>query len=271
MTYKYLTQDIIRSGRFTAASAEQYREAVEYNNMMSQYQMMKGRLLAARDVYGLLYVVAYLMSLCLFLKPIIFKGVGGINLAAAFIAGGGYFYLLLRYIIPDFGSNDTIVKLPAHRVGGKYGGRGTSCNEIRTGASFGTIAALILGFVMVLISVIVLKDRYTVNMGVSAAALALCTAFLIFFVFRRERWNLWFSVMSAAAFLLINPVVSVYAVLIIAVSALVDKFDRDIRDKEGYPDFVPLTVTTTYEGSKMVRSYDDFNRFDGIDDEMESI
>ena len=46
MTYKYLTQDIIRSGRFTAASAEQYREAVEYNNMMSQYQMMKGRLLA---------------------------------------------------------------------------------------------------------------------------------------------------------------------------------------------------------------------------------
>ena len=71
---------------------------------------------------------------------------------------------------------------------------------------------------MVLISVIVLKDRYTVNMGVSAAALALCTAFLIFFVFRRERWNLW-SVMSAAAFLLINPVVSAYAVLIIAVSA----------------------------------------------------
>lgn len=272
MNWKYITPEVISSGKFVARDVEQYNEVQEYNKQMTAKQMMKYKCKSVHEIYMLLNVIAYLMALCLYLKPFIFKGVGGINIAAALIAGAGYFYLLWRYIIPDFGSNDTVIKVSSSRSYSRglssFGGNYT---EIRTGASFGTIASFIIGFILVALSVAFLKDKPTINAVVSFAAIVVCTLMMIFYVFVPKRWNIAVSIIGAAALFLVNPVVSVYALMIIVVSVFTDMHERRVRGEEGYPDFTILVVTTDYEGSRKVRSYDDFNRYDGIDDEMESL
>ncbi|NLT09726.1 MAG: hypothetical protein GXY08_09510 [Ruminococcus sp.] len=271
MSWKYITPEVIRSGKFVAKDIAQYEEAVEYNKQMTLKQPLKYKWYAVREIYMLLNVIAYLMALCLYLKPIIFKGVGGINIAAALIAGAGYFYLLWRYIIPDAGDNNTIIKVPSRSYGGRRSFSGEGYSEIRTGASLGTIASFIIGFIMVAVSVVILKDRPTINSVVSFGAIVACTLMMVFYVFVPDRWNIAISIAGAGALFLVNPVVSVYALLIVIAAVFSDIHGRRAMSAEGYPDFTLLVISMYEQGSKTVSNYDDFNRYDGIDDEMESI
>ena len=263
MSYKYITPEVISSGEYIAPNAEAAEEARQYNLEMTGCLMKKDKWLKFVDFYKTVNIIAFLMALCLFLKPVIFGATGRVNAAAAIIAGLGYFYLLLRYVFKTAFS----FEWSQHRHN-----RTPLGNEAPTQTvDLSIVFAAICGFVAVLLGLIYLSQSYTVNRELSFVVLVLHLLALILYVFAPERYILPVSIAAGLLPVMVSPATAPFSIMLVIAAVMIERKQRVLRASEGYPDFIPIIVKYSHDGRQKVTSYDDFNRFDGIDDEMESL
>lgn len=268
--YKYITPEVIRSGEIVADNAEAAAEAERYNNEMALGLMKKSKWLKAADFFGTVNVISFLMAVCVALKPVIIGTDVGINLGAAVIAGFGYAYLILRYIL----KSPLVMKVDLTRAQGRGRGYGIVASpNSQTAQDFDmTIAGAFLGGLFgVVLGVIYLRQTCTFNTAISLLAVVLHLAAIIFYVLSPKRYSVGISIVVAALPILASPVTIPYAVMSAVGAIVTDRRFYAMAQCSGYPDFEPLRIRFSSDGALKVTNYDNFNRFDGIDDEMESI
>ena len=240
MEYRYITPENISTGEITVSCAEASEEAKSYNNQMAAMMSIKDSWVKISDFFRTLHLITYLMTLCIFFKPFIFPEDTSFNIGASIIAGAGYFYFVLRYW---------------HGVEGYNA----------------PIAAALVGVIGVSLSIILLKGGYSFNSGVAFFGTVVCTLFMIFYVLFPTRYSLGISLLGCCAYIAVSWMPLFYVVLIAVTAFIMERKDSVMRASDGYPEFRPLKIRNYTDGKITVRSYDGYNRFDGIDDEMESI
>lgn len=263
MNYRYITQDVIDSGIIRPDNAEAAEEARQYNMDIAFNLRRKGIYLMLTESITTIHVITLLMELCIVLKPVMFPGVGGVNLAAAILGGLGYFYLLIRYVF----------KTPMkYRFSGYQNNRLPSGEEApTTEADLSVVFAFVLGAFAVLVGMAFLPHRFTIAYPVSVTAFIAHLLTLIFYIAHPMRYKLPFTLLAALLPVTVTWQTLPFALITVVVAILADRRHKALAQADGFPDFVPLTVKYTADGAVKVDSYDKFNRFDGIDDEMESI
>lgn len=268
--YKYITPSVISSGEIVADNAEANAEAERYNSEMAFGLMKKGKWLKAADFYGTVNVISFLMAVCVALKPVIVGTDVGINLGAAIIAGFGYAYLILRYIL----KSPLMMKVDLTRAQGRgrgYGIVASPDSQTAQEVDLTLVIAFVGGLIGVVLGVIYLRQTCTVNTAVSLMTVVLHLAAIIFYVLSPRKYNIVLSALAAVLPILASPVVIPYAAMSLIAAYITDRRFNAMVQCAGYPDFEPLRIRFSSDGALKVTNYDNFNRFDGIDDEMESI
>lgn len=268
--YRYITPEVIRSGEIVADNAEANAEAERYNSEMSLGLMKKGKWLKAADFFGTVNVISFLMAVCVALKPVIVGTDAGINLAAAIIAGFGYAYLILRYIL----KSSLMMKFDLTRAQGRGRGYGIVAYPNSQNAQdidMSLVLAFLCGLIGVVLGVVYLRQTCTFNKAVTFAAVVFQLAAIIFYVLSPKRYSVGISVIVGLLPVAASPVTIPYAAMSVFGAVVTHMRFSAMAQCSGYPDFEPLRIRYSSDGALKVTNYDNFNRFDGIDDEMESI
>ncbi|MBQ9898802.1 MAG: hypothetical protein IJM44_05050 [Ruminococcus sp.] len=263
MNYKYITQDVIDSGVIRPENAEAAEEARLYNMDIALNLRRKGVYLMLTECVTAVHVITLLMELCIVLKPVMFPGAGRVNLAAAILGGLGYLYLLLRYVFKT--------PFKYQFSGYKYNRLPDGSEAPTTEADLSIMGAVMVGLVAVFIGIAFLPHGFTIMYAVSVAAFLAHLLTVIFYIAHPMRYKLPFTLLAALLPVIVSWQTLPFALITVVVAVLAHRRHRVLAQADGFPDFVPLTVKLTADGALKVDSYDKFNRFDGIDDEMESI